>query len=148
MTAVVGEREIKSSREFNYPRKRVFEAWTNPDQLARWWGPNGFTNTFHEFDIRPGGSWRYVMHGPDGTDYPNYSVFEEIVPLERIVLRHLSGHEFQLTATFEELGGRTKVIFRQLFVKAEEFEQAKDYCAEGNEQNLDRLNALLAEGMA
>ncbi|MGZ7445474.1 SRPBCC family protein [Paenibacillus sp. TH7-28] len=145
MTAVIGENEIISSRELDFPRKRVFEAWTNPDQLARWWGPNGFTNTFHEFDLRPGGAWRYIMHGPDGVDYPNHCVFEDIVPLERIVFRHLSGHEFLVTATFEELGGRTKVVFRQLFMKTVEFEEAKKYCVKGNEQNLNRLEALLAD---
>lgn len=147
MKSTIGENEIISSREFDFPRVRVFEAWTNPDQLACWWGPNGFTNTFHEFDLRPGGTWRFVMHGPDGVDYPNHNVFEEILPLERIILRHLSGHEFQLTATFEELGDRTRVIFRQLFMKAAEFEEAKQYCVEANEQNLDRLNALLEELM-
>ncbi|MEC0331764.1 SRPBCC family protein [Paenibacillus macerans] len=145
MTAIIGDNEIISSRQFHLPRERVFEAWTNPDQLARWWGPNGFTNTFHEFDLRPGGAWRYVMHGPDGVDYPNHCVFEEIVALERIVLRHLSGHEFLVTAAFEDLDGGTKVVFRQLFMKTEEFEEAKSYCAEGNEQNLDRLEASLEQ---
>ncbi|MNY33081.1 hypothetical protein D3C86_1673420 [compost metagenome] len=84
------------------------------------------------------------MHGPDGTDYPNHNVFEEIVPLERIVLRHLSGHEFQITATFEELDDRTRMTFRQLFMDPADFEQSKNMCAEANEQNLDRLNDLLA----
>lgn len=147
MKSTIGENEIISLREFDFPRERVFEAWTNPDQLACWWGPNGFTNTFHEFDLKPGGTWRFVMHGPDGVDYPNHNVFEEILPLERIILRHLSGHEFQLTATFEELGDRTRVIFHQLFMNTAEFEEAKQYCVEGNEQNLDRLNALLEELM-
>jgi uncharacterized protein YndB with AHSA1/START domain len=145
MTAIIGANEIISSREFDFPRERVFEAWTNPEQLARWWGPKGFANTFHEFDLRPGGTWRFVMHGPNGVDYPNHSVFVEIVPLERIVFEHLSAPEFQVTATFEELNGRTKVTFRQLFKKMEEFERAKTYCIEGNEQNFDRLNDLLAE---
>ncbi|MFC5702685.1 SRPBCC family protein [Cohnella faecalis] len=142
----VGENEIISTREFDAPRELVFRAWTTPDLLARWWGPQGFTNTFHECDIRPGGAWRFIMHGPNGVDYPNHSVFVEIVPLERIVLDHLSGHEFRVTATFEGLeGGRTKVAFRQLFKNTEEFEQAKTYCVEGNEQNFDRLGELLAE---
>ncbi|MGO4549144.1 SRPBCC domain-containing protein [Paenibacillus sp. 2TAB23] len=113
--------------------------------LARWWGPQGFTNTFHECDIRPGGMWRYTMHGPDGVDYPNHNVFVELMPPERVVFDHLSGHEFKITATFEEFEGRTKVTFRQLFKKKEEFEQAKPYCIEGNEQNLDRLGKVLAE---
>lgn len=144
MAAILGNNELISSRVFDFPRERVFETWTNPGQLARWWGPNGFSNTFHEFDLRPGGTWRLTMHGPDGTDYPNHNVFEEIVPLERIVLRHLSGHEFQITATFEELDDRTRMTFRQLFMDPADFEQSKNMCAEANEQNLDRLNDLLA----
>ncbi|GIP22160.1 SRPBCC family protein [Paenibacillus sp. J22TS3] len=144
MAAIIGNNELISTREFDYPRERVFEAWTDPDQLARWWGPNGFSNTFHEFDLRPGGTWRLTMHGPDGTDYANHNRFEEIVPSERIVIRHLPGHEFQLTAIFEELdNGRTRMTFRQLFMDAADFEQSKKMCAEANEQNLDRLNAVL-----
>jgi uncharacterized protein YndB with AHSA1/START domain len=142
---IANENEIISSREFDFPRELVFRAWTTPEWLARWWGPQGFTNTFHEIEIRPGGSWRFTMHGPNGVDYPNYSVFVEIVPNERIVLDHLSGHEFRVTAAFEDLGDRTKIIFRQRFKIAEEFEEAKAYCVEGNEQNFDRLGQLLAE---
>jgi uncharacterized protein YndB with AHSA1/START domain len=145
MTAILGENEIISSRRFDTTRERVYEAWTNPELLARWWGPNGFTNTFHVFDLKPGGDWRFMMHGPDGKDYPNYSVFQEIVPLERIVFVHKSGHEFQVTATFEELDGGTHVTFRQLFKHAADFEEAKPYCVEGNEQNFDRLGKLLSE---
>jgi len=141
----IGENEIISTRVFDVSREHIFRAWTTPELLARWWGPHGFTNTFHECDIRPGGMWRYTMHGPDGKDYPNLSAFVEIVPFERIALDHLSGHEFRVTATFDDLGGRTKVTFRQLFKIAEEFEEAKAYCIEGNEQNLDRLGKLLEE---
>lgn len=145
MSMTAGKNEIISTREFDVPRELVFRAWTTPELLARWWGPKGFTNTFHECDIRPGGEWRFTMHGPNGADYPNYSVFVEIVPLERIVFDHLSGHEFRVTATFENRGGRTRVTFRQLFKVTEEFEQAKPYCVEGNEQNFDRLGKLLEE---
>ena len=142
-TEGTGDCEIISSRVLDFQRERVFQAFTDPGQLARWWGPNGFTNTFYEFDLRPGGTWRFVMHGPDGVDYPNHSVFVEVVPLERFVFHHLSGPEFQGSATFEDLNGRTKVTFRQLFMKAAEFEQVKNMCVEANEQNFDRLSALL-----
>jgi len=140
-----GENELVTTREYAVPRELVFRAWTTPELLARWWGPKGFTNTFHECDIKPGGTWTLTMHGPDGTDYPNRSVFVEIVAPERVVLDHLSGHEFRLTGTFEDLDGRTKVTFRQRFKVKEEFEEAKPYCAEANEQNLDRLGEVLAE---
>ncbi|MCM3267834.1 SRPBCC family protein [Paenibacillus elgii] len=142
---IMGKNELISTREFDVPQELVFRAWTTPDLLARWWGPHGFTNTFHECDIRPGGTWRLTMHGPDGTDYPNHNVFVEIVPFERIVIDHLSGHEFRLTGTFENLEGRTKVTFRQLFKLTEEFEQVKTFCMEANEQNLDRLGRVLEE---
>lgn len=145
MAASFGPNEIITTREFDAARDRVFEAWTNPDQLAKWWGPNGFTNTFHEFDMRPGGAWRFVMHGPDGKDYSNHSQFVEIAPLERIVFDHLSGHQFRVTASFEELdGGGTRVTFSQRFKIAAEFEEAKPYCVPGNEQNMDRLGEILA----
>jgi len=145
MTPNVGENVVINSRKFYFPRELVFKAWTTSEQLARWWGPKGFTNTFHEFDFMPGGHWRFVMHGPNGVDYPNHSTFEEIVPLERIVIRHLNNPEFLLTATFEEIDGRTKVTWRQQFMKWAAFEQAKSYLIEANEQNFDRLNELLTE---
>ena len=69
------DREIVSTRTFAAPRERVFEAFSDPTQLARWWGPKGFTNTIHEFDLRPGGMWRLVMHAPNGADYANESRF-------------------------------------------------------------------------
>jgi uncharacterized protein YndB with AHSA1/START domain len=141
----IGEQEILSTRVFDAPKERVYEAWSNPERLARWWGPNGFTNTFHEFDWRPGGDWKFTMHGPNGVDYPNHSVFVEMVPSERIVLDHVVSPEFRVTATFESVEGGTKLSFLQQFKHAEQFEQVKGYCADGNEQNFDRLGALLAE---
>ena len=145
MSAILGNNEVINSRLFDFPPESVFKAWTAPEQLARWWGPKGFTNTFHEFDWRPGGHWRFIMHGPDGTDYLNHNAFEEIVPQERIVLSHLTAPEFQLTATFEEIDGRTKVTWRQVFKETAAFERAKSYLIEANEQNFDRLTALLVE---
>lgn len=145
MNMVTGENELVASRTFDASREKVFRAWTTPELLARWWGPAGFTNTFHECDIRPGGQWRYTMHGPDGADYANHSVFVEIVPVEKVVLDHLSGHQFRITVIFEDLEGRTKVIFRQHFKNGDEFEQAKPYCMEGNEQNLDRLGKVVED---
>jgi len=145
MAAIVEANEIISTREFDFSREAIFKAWADPELLARWWGPNGFTSTFHEFDLRPGGVWRFVMHGPDGTDYPNLITFVEIVPSERIVLHHPGNHDFYVTAAFEDLDGRTGVTFRQRFTSAEELEAVKSICIEGNEQNFDRLHQLLAE---
>jgi uncharacterized protein YndB with AHSA1/START domain len=137
------DREIVTTRVFDAPRERVFEAWTDPDHLAQWWGPKGFTNTFEEFDLRPGGNWRFVMHGPDGVDYKNHSVFVEVVKPERIVFDHVSGPQFQVTATFAEQAGRTRLTFRMLFESAAKCEMVKGFAVEANEQNFDRLEVEL-----
>ncbi len=135
---------ITSKRVFNVPRERVFEAWTNPDQLVLWWGPKGFTNTFKVFDLKPGGRWSLIMHGPDGTDYENESVFIQIKSPEKLVWNHISGHEFQVVATFEKLLSKTLVTFNMIFDSAEECQRVKAFIVDANEQNFDRLEALLA----
>jgi uncharacterized protein YndB with AHSA1/START domain len=137
-------REILTTRIFEAPRELVFKAWSQPEHLKQWWGPKGFSNTFHEFEFRPGGVWRYVMHGPDGRDYKNESVFVEIRPPERIVFDHVSGPHFRVTASFEDLGGRTKVTFRQLFESAAVFKRLKPVAVPGNEENFDKLEQHLS----
>jgi uncharacterized protein YndB with AHSA1/START domain len=141
-------REIVTTRVFDAPRDLVFEAWTDPEQLKNWWGPRGFTNTFHLFEFKPGGVWRYIMHGPDGKDYNNEVKFVEIVTPERIVLDHISSPQFRLTALFEELGDRTKLTFRQLFETAAVHTQVKHRAVPGNEDNLNRLGTFLTEKRA
>ncbi|MBV9773714.1 MAG: SRPBCC family protein [Gemmatimonadetes bacterium] len=141
----MADREIVSTRVFDAPRERVFRAFSDPDVLARWWGPEGFTSTFHEFDLRPGGAWRFVMHAPDGTDYPNANDFVEVVAPERIVFRHEQPvHGFRMTMTFADEGGATRLTWRMRFDSAEEFERVGSFVAGANEQNLDRLGAQLA----
>ncbi len=143
-TIAASDREIVSVRVVNASREIVFKAWTDPQHLRLWWGPNGFTNTFHEFDLKPGGHWRFTMYGPDGTNYPNHSVFVEIIKPEKLVFDHIPGHVFRVTTTFEEESpNNTKVTFRMLFESLQEFEKAKKYVIEGNEQNFDRLEAEL-----
>jgi uncharacterized protein YndB with AHSA1/START domain len=138
------DREIVSTRVLPWPRERVFRAWTDPYHLARWWGPKGFTNTFQEFDLRPGGRWQFVMHGPNGADYPNQSGFVEIVKPERIVFDHVSPPVFQVTATFAEEGGKTRLTFRMRFETVAECEKVKRVAVGANEENFDRLEAELA----
>ena len=92
----------------------------------------------------PGGVWRFVMHGPDGVDYKNKSVFVEIVEPERIVFQHESGPRFQVTATFAEQAGRTRLTFEMLFETAAACASVKRYAVDANEQNFDRLEAELA----
>ena len=142
----IADREIVSTRLLNAPREFVFEAFRDPGRLANWWGPKGFTNTFAEFDFRPGGHWHFVMHGPDGADYPNHSVFDEVVPRERIVFRHLDEmHEFQMTILLAEQGGKTQITWRMLHPTVEKCERVKPFVVEANEQNFDKLEAELAK---
>jgi uncharacterized protein YndB with AHSA1/START domain len=118
-------RSIIGIREFDAPRELVFSAWTSAEHLAQWWGPNGFTTTTSSFDFRPGGIWRFVMHGPDGRDYQNRVTFEEVVRPERIVYRHGGGDDvepvqFKQTVIFEDIGGRTRITWRSDFPSAAE----------------------------
>lgn len=136
--------DVVSERIFDAPRALVFQAWTDPAHLSAWWGPKDFTNTFHEFDLRPGGNWRFIMHGPDGRDYPNHSIFREIVVPERLVFDHVSGHRFRVTATFEDLGAATRVVWRMRFESAAELAAVRPHVVAGNQQNLDKLAARLA----
>ena len=119
-------RSIIGTRVLDAPRELVFSVWTDPKHLAQWWGPDGFTTTTHAFDFWPGGVWRFVMHGPDGRDYQNRIIFDEIVPPERIVYRHDGGEDvepvqFAQTVTFEDFGnGQTRLIWHGTFPSAEE----------------------------
>lgn len=138
-------REILTTRTLAAPRALVFRAWTEPEHVVHWWGPKGFTNTVQELDLRPGGAWRIVMHGPDGTDYPNESVFVEIVPPERIVFDHLEPiHRFRTTVTFAEHPGGTALTWRMVFADVAECDRVRSFVTTANEQNLDRLEAELA----
>lgn len=136
------DREFVHARLIEAPRERVFRAFADPAHLARWWGPNGFTSTFELFEFRPGGTWRFVMHGPDGTNHPNESVFREIVAPERIVFEHLSAmHHFTMTITLQARGEQTLVGWRQVFDTAAHRERIAAFVSKANEQNLDRLAA-------
>jgi uncharacterized protein YndB with AHSA1/START domain len=141
MTQIVSDREILTTRMLHAPRELVFKAWTDPAHLARWWGPNGFRNTIGKLDVRPGGEWLLVMHGPDGTDYRNKSVFLEVEEPERLAYDHLSEPRFVSTVTFEDVGGRTKVALKMVFETAAELRQClKAFAAdEGAKQTLARL---------
>ena len=145
-------RSIIGVRVFDAPRELVFSAFTDPRHLAKWWGPDGFTTTTHSFDFRPGGIWRFVMHGPDGRDYQNRVIYEEIVRPERIVFRHDGGEgvesvQFTQTLTFEDLGEqRTQVTWHDRFPTAEERARViKDHGADkGLSQTMDRLADYLS----
>src|SRR5688572_6626433 len=137
--------DIVTTRVFAAPRELVFDAFRNPDQLIHWWGPNGFTNSFHQFDFRPGGAWRFTMHGPDGANYEIEKRFTEIIPPERVTLEHVqAGHNFQLTMTFADTAGGTTLTWRMRFESADENEKLRGFICAANEENFDRLQAYLA----
>lgn len=144
MTSASENREFLTSRHFDAQPDRVLAAFSDPLRLARWWGPDGFTNTFHRFSFQPGEEWIHDMHGPDGTIYPNRSIFEETGPAT-IRIRHLETvHPFILTITLAPENDGTILIWRQTFDTVNEYERVKPYVPRCNEENLDRLGTELA----
>jgi uncharacterized protein YdhG (YjbR/CyaY superfamily)/uncharacterized protein YndB with AHSA1/START domain len=136
--------EIVSSRRVPFARDRVFAAFSNPDVLAQWWGPRGFANRFVDFEMFTGGSWNFVMEGPDGSRYEMRKRFVEVVPAQRIVLEHLdSTHHFVMTMTFGRESGGTRLTWRARFDDGEEAARVRALFATGNEENYDRLEELL-----
>ena len=150
--APAGEREIVLTRVFDAPRELVFKAWTEPERLARWWGPDGFTNPVCEVDLRPGGAIWIVMRAPDGTDYPMSGTIHEVVAPERFVFAATpedgQGNaliEALTTVTFAEQDGKTLLTIRQKAVALTAFgAEAMQDMDEGWSQSLDRLAAEVA----
>jgi len=140
------DRGLIMSRKLNAPIELVWEVWTNAEHIVNWWGPNGFTNTISKMEVVPGGEWDLVMHGPDGTDYKNKSIFKEVIPYKKIVYEHVSAPRFVATVDFEDQGEQTLITWQMLFATAEEFIQTvKTFKAdEGLKQNLEKLNVYLA----
>ena len=133
-------------RFLDAPVGMVFEAWSNPEELAQWWGPDGFTTSTHSFDFRVGGAWDFIMHGPDGTDFPNYVEWLEITPPERLVIRHGERPDdpdaFTQSIAFEDAPGGTLVTMRAVFPTKERLDLVvREFGAiEGGRQHLARFN--------
>lgn len=139
------DRRFVHSRLIGATPAQVFSAFTQPERLARWWGPDGFSSTFETFDLRPGGSWRFVMHGPDGTNYPNTNVFKTVEPPNRIEIDHISeDHHFVLNITLTGKGSQTLVGWEQTFDTVEHKQLIAPWVEPANEQNLDRLQREVA----
>jgi uncharacterized protein YndB with AHSA1/START domain len=152
LATLVGDREIAAVRIFDAPRDLVWKVWTDPEHVVQWWGPNGFTTTTYSMEVKPGGVWRFVMHGPDGRDYQNKITYLEVVKPERLVYKHGGDKEvepvnFHVTVTFRELGGKTRLDMHSVFPSA----KARDYVIktygafEGMKQHLGRLEEYLAK---
>jgi uncharacterized protein YndB with AHSA1/START domain len=144
------DREIVISRVLDAPRTLVFDVWTDPKHVGEWYGPRGFTTTTHTMDVRAGGVWTFVMHGPDGVDYQNRIVFIEVVRPERLVYSHGGGEgepgRFHVTLTFDEHNGKTLLTMRSLFesAAARDWVVKEHHAIEGGNQTLDRLQEHLA----
>lgn len=132
---------IQTSRELSAPPEAIFAAIEDPERLARWWGPDGFSNTFQTFEFRRGGQWKFIMHGPNGANYPNESVFSEIVPNAKVVLRHISAPHFELEISLSPCKGGTRVSWVQTFQDPGVAASLRHIVEPANEQNLDRLAA-------
>lgn len=134
---------FSSSRRFPFTPAQVFAAFENADRLATWWGPDGFRNTFEIFEFKVQGRWQFVMHGPDGKDYANDCVFLDVSPL-RIVIRHQSLPNFTLTIRLTGVAGQTDLDWQQAFDDPRVAESLAHIIIPANEQNLNRLHAVLS----
>lgn len=136
---------MRITRKFKAPIDLMWEVWTSPEHIVHWWGPNGNNNTIHKMDFWEGGEWKLTMHGADGTNYPNRSVFKEIIPFKKIVFEHFNPH-FIATVLFESNGEETQIDWTAVYDTAEMLETLiKVYNAEeGQKQNLDKLEKYLS----
>jgi uncharacterized protein YndB with AHSA1/START domain len=138
--------EIVSSRIVTFSQELVFKAWTDPEHLQKWWGPKGFTNTFEEFDFRPGGRWKFVMHAPEQGNFQNECEFVKIEEPTEIAWIRISKPLFNIVATFEKMANdQTKIVFRMVFDTPEECAKLRPYVVDKNEENFDRLEDELSK---
>jgi uncharacterized protein YndB with AHSA1/START domain len=135
---------FRTGRVLPHSRDVVFSAFARPELLAQWWGPDGFTNTFETFEFETGGRWKFVMHGPNNSHHPNESVFTEIAP-QKLVIDHISPPRYRLAITLAEEEGNTAITWTQDFEDAAVADRIRHIVEPANEQNLDRLAALLTQ---
>ncbi len=132
------------TRVYPFSPDAVFAAFSDPERLARWWGPEGFTNTFSVFSFTPGGEWIFTMHGPDGRAYANTHRFEEIVPGRRLRTRHLSLPNYELVVELQPEGASTRLVWTADFANEQFGEKMRRFLETCNEQNLTRLGQEMA----
>lgn len=142
----ISDCEIFSARMLCAPVAKVYQAFADPTHLKNWWGPKGFTNTIHEFDLRPGGKWTLTMHGPEKGNYENSSVFTSVQPFTRIAWTRVSKPLFDMEVAFDRLDdARTRISFRMIFKTPEESEKIRRFAVPNNEENFDRLEQELSK---
>lgn len=140
--------EIRITRIYDAPVRAVWDAWTDPEQVAQWWGPRGFTLTTHSKDLRPGGGWVYTMHGPDGVDYPNKTLYLEVVRYSKLVYDHGGNDDrppmFRVTVLFSERKGKTKMEMSMTLPTPEAAEETRKFIKKaGGDSTWDRLAEYL-----
>lgn len=140
------DRTLSTSRTLPFSPDAVYGAFAAPEVLASWWGPDGFTNTFEMFEFAVGGRWKFVMHGPDGRDYANESVFTALQPGREVVIRHDCPPYFTLTVRLAPEAGGTHLTWEQVFDDAKTAQAVQQIVGPANEQNLDRMTRALAAG--
>lgn len=142
-------RRLEGHRRFSVDTATLFEAFANPDSLINWWGPKGFSCTFKSFDFREGGEWIFTMHGPDGTNYKNHIVFDEIVKNEKIVFRHIGAPKFTAIMLYEATEDGASLLTWIHEFESEEIRNSIATLAEnGREENFDRLAQALNDSSA
>lgn len=147
MTDLNEERELVLQRELPFARALVWKALTDPEHVNQWWGPDGFTCERASMDLRVGGEWTFDMVGPDGTRYPNHSVFKEITPPTRLVFDHGDGQRmwFEMIITLQDAGQGTLITVRQIYPSRESRDTVveKYGALEGGRQHLAKLEAYI-----
>jgi uncharacterized protein YndB with AHSA1/START domain len=148
MAAKNKSNEIRITRVYDAPVQAVWDAWTDPKQVAQWWGPRGFTITTHHKDLRPGGTWKYTMHGPDGVDYPNTTQYFEVEPCAKLVYDHGANDDqpplFRVTVLFSETKGKTTMDMRMRLPTPEAAEETRVFIKKaGGNSTWDRLAEYL-----
>ncbi|MBP9838683.1 MAG: SRPBCC domain-containing protein [Proteobacteria bacterium] len=127
-----------------FPPNKVYAAFSDPLLLTGWWGPKDFKNTFEVFEFKTNGIWKFIMHGPDGHNYQNENLFIELIPAEKIAIRHISQPNFTLTVTLSPNDAGTQLVWAQEFDDPKFAESVRHIVEPSNEQNLDRLEMVLA----
>ena len=148
MAAKNKSNEIRITRIYDAPVQAVWDAWTDPEQVAQWWGPRGFTLTTHSKDLRPGGHWNYTMHGPDGVDYPNKTQYFEVEKYAKLVYDHGGNDDrpplFRVTVLFSEVDGKTKMDMTMTLPTPEAAEETRKFIKKaGGNSTWDRLAEYL-----